>query len=82
VLFNTTAALVAHAAVQINEHEKKKAYAAELQAQMQERQAQRQQERLQRFGGPGVLRCMQQSEFQGDAGRMRTGHASACLISG
>lgn len=36
--------------LQVQEHEKKKAYAAELQAQMQEQQMQRQQERVQRFG--------------------------------
>lgn len=38
--------------MQLLEQEKKKAYAAELQAQMQERQAQKQQERLHRFGAP------------------------------
>jgi hypothetical protein len=38
--------------MQLLEQEKKKAYAAELQAQMQAQQAQKQQERLHRFGAP------------------------------
>lgn len=38
--------------MQLLEQEKKKAYAAELQAQMQAQQAQKQQERQQRFGAP------------------------------
>lgn len=40
--------------MQLQEQEKKKAYAAELQAQMQERQAQRQEDRFHRLGAPAA----------------------------